>query len=105
MTKTFYIPTALTAKPFDSTAWTAVKDGDTLAETTRQTREDAFADYERLDLRQMYDIIDAAPAWDCVDGDFYDTMCELAGLNPDEYEDAEALMAAVEQRLSVQDED
>lgn len=52
-----------------------------------------------LDAEQMYQIIDLAPAWDCVELDYYQELCEMIGIDYDAYDDIEELMQAVADKL------
>lgn len=58
-------------------------------------------DFEPLDLRQMYEIADLCPCWDCLDDAFYDQMAEEICFYFDgEYKGLEEMMDAVEAYLS-----
>ena len=54
---------------------------------------------EMLDAQQMYKIVDLAPAWDCVELDYYEALCEMIGVDYDAYDDIEELMEAVADKL------
>ena len=50
-------------------------------------------------------LADAAPAWDCLDSAAYDQIAEAAGLDPDDYDNVDALMSAVDGRVALLAED
>ena len=84
-------------------SWRYVVSGEALDYRARGSgdREGTFAGFERLDLRQMFEIADLAPTWDCLDPDFYDEMAdEIAISSEDEARDSCAgIVCAVEDYL------
>lgn len=78
--------------------WRHVKNGDALDQTARDThdRDGVFEGLERLSAYDLYRIADVAPTWDCLEPDVYDQIAEAAGLNPDDYDDVDELMNAVD---------
>lgn len=87
--------------------WRHVKNGDALDQIARDThdRTGAFEGLERLSAYDLYRIADAAPAWDCLDSAAYDQIAEAAGLDPDDYDNVDELMNAVDGRVALLAED
>lgn len=87
----------------NSDTWRHVKNGDALDQTARDTHDRAgtFEGFERLSAYDLYRIADAAPAWDCLELDAYHQIAEAAGLDPDDYDDVDALMSAVDGRIAL----
>ena len=78
--------------------WQHIQDGDARHQIARDTHDRAgvFEGLERLSAYDLYRIADAAPAWDCLEPDAYDQIAEAAGLDPDDYDDVDELMNAVD---------
>lgn len=87
----------------NSDTWRHIKDGDALDQIARDTHDRAgtFEGLERLSAYDLYRIADAAPAWDCVEVDAYHQIAEDAGLDPDDYDDVDALMSAADGRVAL----
>lgn len=87
--------------------WRHIKNGDALDQIARDThdRTGAFEGLEGLSAYDLYRIADAAPAWDCVELDAYHQIAEAAGLDPDDYDDVDALMNAAAGRVALLAED
>lgn len=54
---------------------------------------------ELLDAEQMYEIIDLAPDWSCVEPNYYKELCRGFDVDYDAYDDIEGLMEAIADKL------
>lgn len=97
----YYMPTD-DLKHITSDSWKRLHHSDGIEYSIRSgeiDRDEAYADLEQLDVRQMYKVADAAPAWDCFETDYYERMAELAGVNYYAYDDLEAMMDAIKEAI------
>ena len=87
--------------------WRHIKSGDALDQIARDTHDRAgtFEGLEGLSAYYLYRIADVAPTRDCLEPDAYDQIAEAAGLDPDDYDDVDDLMSAVDGRVALLAED
>lgn len=72
---------------------------DAFIDCGNQTRKELLEKYEEMTARDMYDYIAELGAWDDIEAEAYEYLCDLLDLDYDEFEDPDKLWDAVTDAL------
>lgn len=86
-------------KFYINTAGDEIITSDAFVNCGNKARKELLEKYEEMTARDMYDYIAACAAWDDIEAEFVESLCDLLGLDYEEFQDPDELWAAVEDAL------